>query len=74
MLMREGSELIAEKDYQAALDALYNEETDRLVIKPEEFMDFQRVFQGYANRSAIVGNAQHDGIVYYHKRQDTKDQ
>ena len=61
--MWEGSELIAEKDYQAALDALYNEETDRLVIKPEEFMAFQRVYQSYANRSAIVGNAQHDGII-----------
>lgn len=62
-----GSEPIAQKDYQAALDALYNEETDQLVIKPEEFMAFRQVFESYPNRSAIVGNAQHGGIIYYHK-------
>lgn len=39
-----GDDVMAENDYQTQLDQLCNGDIDELVIKPDQFMDFQRSF------------------------------
>lgn len=55
-----------EIDYQAQLDQLHAGKVKELIIKPEQFMDFQDVFQSYQYRSQIEGDAKHGGKIHYH--------
>lgn len=57
---------MAENNFQTQLDQLHAGELAELVIKPEQFMDFQKVFQGYQFRSQIEGDAKHGGEIHYH--------
>ncbi|WP_295732083.1 hypothetical protein [uncultured Limosilactobacillus sp.] len=57
---------MTENDYQAKLEELHSGTIKELVIKPEEFMDFQNVFQTYQYRSQIEGDAKHGGEIHYH--------
>lgn len=57
---------MAENDFQSQLDQLHAGEIDEVVIKPDQFMDFQKVFQGYQYRSQIEGDAKHGGEIHYH--------
>ncbi len=61
-----GDDVMAENDYQTQLDQLCNGDIDELVIKPDQFMDFQKVFQSYPSRSKIEGDAKHGGEIHYH--------
>ena len=55
-----------ESDYPAQLDQLHAGKVKELIIKPEQFMDFQDVFQSYQYRSQIEGDAKHGGEIHYH--------
>lgn len=57
---------MATDDYQNQLDQLCNGEIEQLVIKPDQFMAFQKVFQTYPNRSQIEGDAKRGGEIHYH--------
>lgn len=57
---------MSEIDYQVQLDQLHAGKIKELIIKPEQFMDFQNVFQSYQYRSQIEGDAKHGGEIHYH--------
>ncbi|WP_251545285.1 hypothetical protein [Limosilactobacillus caecicola] len=57
---------MADNDFTAQLDQLHNGEIAELVIHPAEFLEFQKVFQGYQYRSQIEGDAKHGGEIHYH--------
>ncbi|KRN58112.1 hypothetical protein [Limosilactobacillus secaliphilus] len=57
---------MAEKDYETLLKQLHDGQIDELVVRPPEFMDFQKIFQASPYRSQIEGNAKHGGEIHYH--------
>ena len=57
---------MATDDYQAQLEQLRNGEIEELIIKPDQFMAFQKVFQAYPYRSQIEGDAKRGGEIHYH--------
>lgn len=57
---------MATNDYQTQLDQLHDGTIEEFVIKPDQFMDFQQVFQAYPYRSQIEGDAKHGGEIHYH--------
>lgn len=57
---------MAEKDFAAQLEKLHSKEIAEIVIHPDDFMEFQKVFQKYPYRSQIEGDAKHGGEIHYH--------
>lgn len=52
--------------YQQALNDLLSGQVSELVIAPEEFNEFRKVWEQLPQRKEIVGSAQRNGTVIYH--------
>lgn len=52
--------------YQEQLEKLHSGELDEIVIRPDQFMVFQRAYREYPNHNQIVGSAKHGGEIHYH--------
>lgn len=63
-----------DSDFAAQLEQLYEGQIDELVIHPDQFMEFQKVFQKYAYRSQIEGDAKRGGEIHYHLIKNLGDQ
>ncbi|GEP24762.1 MAG: hypothetical protein ABF679_02890 [Lentilactobacillus diolivorans] len=52
-------------DYSEQLKRLEAGDIDKIVVKPEQFMDFQSSFMNYDKRKRIIGTADQGGVVTY---------
>ncbi|TPR40840.1 hypothetical protein DY124_00040 [Apilactobacillus micheneri] len=57
--------MINEQKYTELLNQLKNNEISKLVIKPDEFLDFQVAFMNFDTRKRVSGKASENGIITY---------
>ncbi|AYF92404.1 hypothetical protein D7I45_02320 [Apilactobacillus bombintestini] len=62
---------MADKNYTELLNDLKDNKISELVIKPDEFTDFQVAFMNFDTRKRVVGKASQNGIITYTYQSDS---
>lgn len=57
--------MVDKVDYSDMLNQLREGKIDKLLVKPEDFMDFQKAFIDFDYRKRVVGTAKEGGTITY---------
>lgn len=60
-----GNIIIADKNYTELLNDLKDNKIKELVVKPDEFTEFQVAYMNFDTRKRVIGKADQNGVITY---------
>lgn len=59
---------MTENSFEAQIEALLNDEIEKIIVEKEDFFSFRDVWNSHPNKKQIVGEAGLGGKVIYRKQ------